>query len=157
MGTDEVLEHGHTLLKVADNRVLDGVVALSAGLLRLGHKASHTAELLDLAYGTAGSGVEHHIHRVEALLVSGNLLLHYPLKLVVDGGPEVDDLVVALVVGDEAHLEVALDLGDLLVAVLDHSVFLARDDNVTEVEGQTSLEGHGVSEVLDVVEELGGT
>ena len=45
---DEVLEHRHTFLKVGDDRVLDDLCAGCTALLRLGHKASHAAKLLDL-------------------------------------------------------------------------------------------------------------
>ena len=113
VGGDEVLEHCHSLLEVGNNRVLDNLGTCRTGLLRLGHKASHSAELLDLLCRASGSGVKHHVHRVEALLVCGNLLGYDSGKLVVYGCPEVDDLVVTLVVGDETHRVVALDLLDL--------------------------------------------
>ena len=48
VGGDEVLEHRHSLLKVGDDRVLNNLSSSGTGLLRLCHKASHTAELLDL-------------------------------------------------------------------------------------------------------------
>ncbi len=38
---DEVFQHRKTLLEVCKNRVLDDLAALCAGLLRLGHKATH--------------------------------------------------------------------------------------------------------------------
>ena len=110
---DEVLEHRHTLLEVGHDRVLDDFCSCRSGLLRLGHKASHAAELLDLLCRASGSGVKHHIYRIEALLVSGNLFGNDSGELVVYGCPKVDDLVVTLVVGDETHRVVALDLLDL--------------------------------------------
>ena len=48
VGGDEVLQHRHTFFKVGDDRVLDNVCTGSTGLLRLGHKTTHTAELFDL-------------------------------------------------------------------------------------------------------------
>ena len=36
-------------------------------------------------------------------------------------------------------------------------LLLLRDDHIAEVEAQAALEGHLVTEVLDVVEELRGT
>ncbi len=81
---DEVLEHRHSLLKVGDNRVLDNLGSLSSGLLRLSHKSTHTAKLLDLRCRTTGSGIQHHIYRVESLLVARNLLLDNLGYLVVD-------------------------------------------------------------------------
>ncbi len=68
MGTNEVLEHCHSLLQVGDDRVLDNLSTLTTGLLRLRHKSAHTAKLLDLLLRTAGTGVKHHIDRVESLV-----------------------------------------------------------------------------------------
>ena len=48
VGGDEVLQHGHTLFQVGHDRVLNDLCTSSAALLGLGHKATHTAELLDL-------------------------------------------------------------------------------------------------------------
>ena len=113
-----------------------------------------SAPVLD---GTTGAGVEHHEHGVEALLVGGDLLADDGRELVVDHRPEVDHLVVTLVVGDEAHGVVHLDALDILVALLDEAVLLRRNEDVAQVEGDAGAEGLVVTEVLDVVQELGGT
>ena len=55
VGADEVLQHGHPFLKVGDDRVLDNLVSCRTGFLRLCHKSSHTAELLDLLCRTSGT------------------------------------------------------------------------------------------------------
>ena len=134
VGRDEVLEHCHTLLQVGDDRVFDNLRSCCTGLLRFCHKSSHTAELLDLLCGTTGSRVKHHVNRVEAFLVCRNLLLHDSCKLVVNGGPEVDNLVVTLVVGNETHSVVVLDILHLLVALIDEVVFFRRDEDIAKVE-----------------------
>ena len=90
----------------------------------LGHKTAHTAELLNLLSGAACSGIQHHIYGIEALLVGRNLSGNYSGELIVDAGPKVDDLVVALVVGNKAHREVVLDFSHLLVAFFDKGVLL---------------------------------
>ena len=71
--------------------------------------------------------------------------------------PHVDDLVVALLAGDEAAQVVVHDLLDLCVTLGHVLGLLLRDDDISEVEAQSTLEGHAVTEVLDVVEELCGT
>ena len=68
--------------------------------------------------------------------------------------PGVDDLVVTLVVGDETHVVVLHDLLHFGISFLDERLFLRGDDHILQVEGETSLEGHGVTQVLDVVEVL---
>ena len=69
--------------------------------------------------------------------------------------PDIDDLVVTLVVGDEAHRVVVEHLVDLLVTLAYIFLLLGRDKHVAKVERQTALEGHVVTQVLDIVEELG--
>ncbi len=157
MGGDEVLEYRHTLLEVGDDRVFDDVRTGSSRFLRLGHKSTHTAELLDLGGGASGPGIQHHIDRVESLLVGRNLVGHDLGELVVHGRPEVDDLVVSLVVGDETVVIVVTDTGNLLVGILHEGGLLRRDEHVAEVEGDAGAECLVVSEVLDVIEELCGT
>ena len=157
VGRDEILEHTQALLEVRQNRVLDDLAAFGAALLGLGHKAAHTRELTDLVFRTTGARVEHHEHRVEAFLVGADLLHQSVGQAGVDMCPDIDYLVIALVVGYETHRMVLENLLNLLVAFAHIFFFLLRDEHVAEVERNASLEGHVVAEVLDVVEELGRT
>ena len=86
----------------------------------------------------------------------GHLLHEGGLDVAVDLGPGVDDLVVALVVGDETHTVVAHDLLDALVTGLDDVGFLGGDDDVVEVERKSAFVGLEVAEVLDAIEEFAG-
>ena len=70
--------------------------------------------------------------------------------------PDVDDLVVAFGIGDEAHRVVVHDFLDLTVAFGHDFFFFGGDDHVAEVEREAALECHAVAKVLDVVEELCG-
>ena len=152
---DEVLEDGQALLEVGQDRVLNDVLTPGcAGLLRLGHQAPHAAQLADLLLGTTGSGVHHHVDGVEALLV-GLQALHQDVgQPRVGVRPDVDDLVVPLVVGDEAHVVVVHHLADALVGTVDQLDLLLRNDDVIQVEAQATLVRHREAELLDVVEEL---
>ena len=68
--------------------------------------------------------------------------------------PNVNDLVVTLVVGDQTHVVVLHHLAHLGRG-FGHQLFLfRRDDDVVQVERQATLERHGESELLDVVQEL---
>ena len=71
--------------------------------------------------------------------------------------PNVNDLVVALVVGDETHVVVLHHLTHLGRGFGHQFLLFWWNDDVVQVEGQTSLEGHGESEFLDVVQELSRT
>ena len=57
---------------------------------------------------------------------------------------------------DEAHVVVVGNLLNLLVTLLNEFCLLLRDDDIIEVERQTSQISHTVTEVLDTVEELTG-
>ena len=153
---DEVLEHRQTLLEVRENRVLDDLLAtLDARLLRLGHQTTHTAQLTNLLLRTTGSRVEHHVDRVETVLVLDQRINHGLRQLGVDVGPDVDNLVVSLVVGNQTHVVVLHDGVGTLVTLGHELLLLLGDDDRVEVERQTALEGHAVTHVLDVVEEVG--
>ena len=73
VGRDEVFEHRKAFLEVCKNRVFDDLASFGTALLGLGHKATHAGELTDLVFRTTGAGVEHHVDRVEALLVGRDL------------------------------------------------------------------------------------
>ena len=68
--------------------------------------------------------------------------------------PDVDDLIIAFVVGDEAHCIVAEHFLHLFVALAYVFGFFFGNEHVAEVERQASLECHIVTEILDIVEEL---
>ena len=71
--------------------------------------------------------------------------------------PYIDNLVIALVVGDESHRIVVHHLLNLLITFLNDFFLFGRDDNITKVKRQTSAERHIITHVLDIVEELGRT
>src|SRR5581483_59707 len=103
---DEVLEHGEAFAEVRRDGRLDDLAR------RLRHETAHAGELADLLGGAPGAGVGHHEDRVErrdamdlALgvlhLFGAELAEHLVRDPVGHLGPDVDDLVVALAVGDE--------------------------------------------------------
>ena len=71
VGRDEVLEHGEPFAEVRLDRALDDLADASGQLLlRLGHQTAHAGELPDLVPAAAGTGVEHHEHRIEPAAAS---------------------------------------------------------------------------------------
>ena len=122
---DEVLQHGEAFAEVRGDRRLDDLAR------RLGHQAAHAGELADLLRRAAGAGVGHHEDRVEATarvrllplrvghLVGAELAQHLVGDAVGDLGPDVDDLVVALAVGDQTLVVLILDLAHLAVGLVE--------------------------------------
>ena len=126
VGRDEVLEHGETFAEVG----LDGRFDDFAG--GLGHEAAHAGELTNLLFGTTGAGVGHDVDRVHGSFLVGALHVaeHLVRHLFRDGRPHLDDLVVALAVGDGAVEVLLLDGDNLLLGFVDDGVLGRRDDHV---------------------------
>src|SRR5690606_10534074 len=144
VGGDEVLLHRETLTEVRRDGGLDD---LTRGL---GHQTAHTGELTDLLGGTTRTRVGHDVHGVEARLLAGlplSLGVHAGGLLLGDLGhhlrgdllgglrPDVDDLVVALSVGDQTLEVLVLDLGDLGLGLVEELGLLLRDDHVAQGDG----------------------
>ena len=103
VGRDEVLEHGQALHEVGLDRALDDLA------LRVGHQAAHAGQLADLLERAAGARVGHHEDGVQVVEV----VLHRLAHLLGGGGPLLDDRLLALLLGDQAHVVLVLDLADL--------------------------------------------
>ena len=78
--------------------------------------------------------MEHHIYRVETLLVKSNLILNNVGEFRVCSCPYVDNLVVPFIVGYKTHVERRHDVLNLLVTILDKGLFLLRHKNVGQVK-----------------------
>ena len=155
MGRDEVLQHAQPLLEVREDGVFDNLRGIGRRFLGFGHQTTHPGELTNLLFRTTGSGVQHHVDGVEALVVFGELFEHRLSQFGVGMCPDVDNLVVAFVVGDETHVVVFHHFGDLVVTVLYERLLLFRDNHGVEVERQPPAEGHLVPHGFDIVEEVG--
>src|SRR5206468_11769398 len=121
----------------------------------LRHEAAHAGELADLLLATPCAGISHHVDRVElaTLLARLELAEHLLRDQLGDVRPDVDDLVVALAVRDDAVLVLLLDLVDLLTRRGD--VPLLRGGNVHVVDADREPRQRRVAEahVLQLVEE----
>ncbi len=106
VGGGEVLQHGEPLAEVGGDGRLDD---LARGL---GHEPAHPGQLTNLLLGASGAGVGHHVDGVElAPLLARLQVAEHVLRDELGGvGPDVDHLVVALAVGDDAVLVLLLDL-----------------------------------------------
>src|SRR6202043_3534447 len=103
---DEVLKHRQALAEAGLDRPRDRLA------LRVGHQASHAGDLPDLHLVTAGTRVDHHPHRVGVGEGRLHVLGHVGCRV----GPDLDQFLTALIVGDEAAVVLPLHLvGALLV------------------------------------------
>ena len=142
VGRDEVLEHRQALHEVGLDRALDDLA------LRIRHQAAHAGQLADLLEGAAGAGVGHHEDRVQLV----ERLLHR-LRDVFGGlRPEVDDLLVALLLGDEAALVELLDVRHPLLVAGEDLLLRQRDDDVVLRDRDPGLGRVVEAERLDLVE-----
>ena len=145
-GGGEVVQHGHALPEVGLDGDLDG----AAG--GVGHQAAHTGELTDLLHGATGAGVGHHEDGVVLVQAAGQGVGH------VVGGllPLPHHQLVALVVGDEAHVVLVLDAHDALFRLVDQPVLLIGHRHVGDGDGDGGDGGVVIAGGLDVVQHLGG-
>src|ERR1700686_2628208 len=141
VGRDEVLEHGQPFGEVRLDRQVDD----PAGWV--GHQASHSGELPDLLDVPSGAGVGHHEDRgkrIEALHRGGR---HFLRRL----GPGVNRLGVALVVGDQAALELQVDVAELLLGARQDGGLARRRLDVHRGDGDAGLGRVSEADPLDIV------
>ena len=146
VGGDEVLEDRHPLPEVAPDGDVDDPAR------RVGHQAAHRAELADVALVPAGAGRGHHRDRPVRLEALHHLVGQLAGRLL----PDVDDLLVALVLGDEAALELAVDLGDVLVRRLEPLALVLGDLDVPQADRHPAAGREVEADALDAVGEMRG-
>src|SRR5262245_453367 len=152
VGRGEVLEDREALAEVRRDRRLDDLAA------RLGHETAHAGQLTDLLLAASGAGVGHHVDRVElaALLAAFQLAEHLLGDELGDVRPDVDDLVVALTVGDDAVLVLLLDFVHLFACGRDLPLLRRRDVHVVDADRETGQGRVAEAEVLQLVQEVHG-
>ncbi len=152
MSGDEILEHGQTFTEVRGDRPLDDFAG------GLGHQTAHAGELFDLLAVTTRAGIDHQEDRVQFLasLVMLEGAEHDVGDFVARVSPDIDDLVVALAIGDDAFAILLLDVLDLLVGVRELQLFLLRNDHVGDPDRDAGLGRFAEPEFLQLVERLDG-
>jgi len=155
VGGDEIFQHGKAFLKVGENGVFNDLTTFSARFLGLGHQTTHTRQLSDLFFGTTSTGIQHHIDRVETLVIAFQLTHENIGQLGIDRAPNIDDLIVTFVVGNGTHGVFHHDVVNFFVPFLNQGFLFCGNNHVFQVKRKTTLEGHVVTKVLDIIEELG--
>ena len=141
---DEVLQHGQALAEVRLDRARDDLT------LRVGHQAAHTGKLTDLHDVPSCSRVGHHEDRVRG----GEPFLHGVLDRVGRLGPDLDQLLTTLVVGDDPLAVLALDLLRHLLVLVQDLLLGRRHRDVLDTDRHAGTGRVVEPEVLQVVERL---
>src|SRR6185437_9477525 len=144
----EVLEHRETFTEVGrDGRFNDFA-------RRLGHEAAHAGELANLLFGSASAGISHHVNRVHAagLVQLLHIVEHLVGHFFRDVGPDFNNFVIALAVGDGAVKVLLLDVDHLLFGFADQVLLVIGDDHVINADGQAGLGGKAEADFLYLVE-----
>src|SRR6185312_11776829 len=94
----EVLEHRETFTEVGRDGRFNNFTR------RLGHESAHAGKLADLLFGSASAGVSHDVNRVHAagLVQLLHIVEHLVGHFFRDVGPDFNNFVIALAVGDGA-------------------------------------------------------
>ena len=105
-------------------------------------------ELGDLGNGTARAGIRHHADRVELVHVIHDLALDVVRRL----APNLDNALVALLVGEQAALELLFNRANLLFGGFQNRLLLRRHDNVGHGHGDGADGGILVALCLNGIE-----
>src|SRR5262245_10618010 len=139
---DEVLENVQALPEVRLDRPRNDLT------LRVGHQTAHARELADLHRVAPGARVDHY----EDGVVLREVLLHLPRDLVRRVGPDLDEFLAALLVGDQTLLVLRLNpVRPRLVGVEDLGLLRWRD-HVGDRDGHAGPGGPVEPGLLERVE-----
>ena len=142
---DEVLQDREPLLVVGEDRACDDLA------LRVRHQTTHTGDLAHLHPVASGTRVHHPVDRVGRLEV----LTHGLVDLVGRLGPDIDQLGIALDLGDQTEVTVLLDLRGLGLVLRDDLRLIGRGDHVGEREGRTRAGRPGEAVILQRIQGCG--
>ena len=143
MRRNEVLKYVQPFTEVGRNRCFDDRA------VRFGHQTTHPRQLADLCRRAARTRIRHHVNRVEGFLLDlfaliiddlfTTQLLHHHLGNTIPGlPPDVDHLVVALSISDQAVGVLPFDLLHLLLGRCNDFVFLGRYEHVVRADRNSS-------------------
>ncbi len=139
VGRDEVLENRQALTEVSRDRCFDDRA------IRLGHQTTHTGQLTDLLVTTSGTRVGHHVNRVKRGHLDGfairrerrinsQLGKHRLGNIFRALGPDIDNLVVALAIGDQTLGILPLDFLDFVNRSRDELFLRLGDNHVVQAD-----------------------
>ena len=139
---DEVLKYVQTFTEVRSDRRFNNRAVW------LGHQTTHTRQLTNLRSGTTSTGVGHHIHGIEGLLInflavavkhaSRLQVVHHRLgNLIVGLGPQIDNLVVLLALGNQTGSILIFNFLNFVGRFINDARLLVWNDEVVYTNGCT--------------------
>src|SRR5205814_9253737 len=141
---DEVLEDREALAEVRTDRQVDDAA------LRVGDETTHATDLAHLLRVTTRAGRGHHVDGATPIERA-----HHGFDDVLRRvRPDLDGRLVALLLGDEAALELTVDLGDLLLGRRDHRRLLSRNGDVVDGDGDARDRRRREPDGLDLVNDV---
>ncbi len=154
MRRDKVIQYTQAIFKVAQYRILDDLASCRTTLTRLRHQTPDTSQLFYLLLTTTGTWIKHHVHRVETLLISSHFTDQRFSYTCINTTPDIDDLVVTLVVSDKTHVIAIPYFVYFTLCIFNQLLFHFRNDQIVNVERKTTLEGCTETKCLDIIKEL---
>ena len=112
------------------------------------HQSAHSGELFDLVDVASGSGVAHHVNRI----VFAHVLLQDCSELFNRFSPRFNDVVIALLLRDQASSVLLHDFVNKLIGFFDELLFLRRNDNILDSYGNRALCRVFITQRFDFVE-----
>src|SRR5210317_151584 len=139
---DEVLQNRKTFTEVCGNWCFDDRA------VRLGHQTTHSGQLTNLLVATTSTGVSHHVNRVKGRNLnlftfwrSHRLYRQFGKHRLGDIfgtlGPDIDDLIVTLAVGDQTFRVLFLYLRDFINSSGKIFLFVLGDHHIVKTDGNT--------------------
>ena len=144
VGGDDVFRDRQTLAEVGADRKVDDLA------LRVCHQATHAHQLAHLGHVSPGTGVGHHPHRIEWIVLV-EVLLDRIHQTLIGLGPGVDDLGVPLNLRDHTKAIRLLGGSDQLLCLSQQILLRLRDFQVIHRDRHRSLGGVFEAKILELV------
>ena len=144
VGRDEILQYRQSFEEVRLDRARDDVS------LRIGHQAAHPGDLAYLHHVPAGTRGHHHVDGVEQAARQG--LPHRSSHRLGGFGPDLDQFLPELVIGDDPLLVLLVELVGLALETVDDALLVPRGQHIAQPDGQARPGGVLEPEFLDLVE-----
>ena len=116
------------------------------------HKTTHTCELSHLSHRTTGTGVTHHVDGVVAV----HAVLQCFDNVVGRILPNLDNAVIAFVLGEQTSAEATGDLFNVLLCLSEDLLFEFGNRHIENRDGDCSESGVFITVFLDRVKNLSG-
>ena len=139
---DKILQHRQALFEVCQNRVFNNLSAFSTRFLRLRHQTTHTGQLTNLFLRTTSTGIQHHIYRIESLIIARQLLHQNIRQFRVYVSPSIDNLVITFIISNETHVIIGHDLLHFGITFVYQSFFFGWNNHVGKIKRQAAFKCH---------------